>query len=93
MKQTDGKIETLKDKVEIDEETMSISFTAIEGDLLDHYKSYKCKLHVTPKPEGKCLVNINVDYEKLNENVPPPKKYLDYVVGVVKDIDAHLVQV
>jgi hypothetical protein len=63
----------------------------LEGDLLAHYKSYKATVKITPKPEG-CLVKVTVDYEKLNEDVPAPDKYLDFVVSVVKDIDAHILK-
>ncbi|XP_059446617.1 MLP-like protein 28 [Corylus avellana] len=69
----------------------SLTFTALEGDLLAHYKSYKATVKITPKPEG-CLVKVTVDYEKLNEDVPAPDKYLDFVVNVVKDIDAHIIK-
>lgn len=63
----------------------------MEGDLLTHYKSYKATVKTTPKPDGGS-VKVSVDYEKLNEDVPAPDKYLDFVVNVVKDIDAHILK-
>jgi hypothetical protein len=38
-------------------------------------------------------VKVTLEYEKLNENVPPPTKYLDFIVDVFEDIDAHLLKV
>jgi len=87
----EGKTETIKDKVEIDEENKSLTFTALEGDLLAHYKSYKATVKINPKAEG-CLMKVIVDYEKLTSDVPVPDKYLDFVVSLVKDIDAHILK-
>ncbi|XP_075658835.1 MLP-like protein 43 [Castanea sativa] len=43
---------------------------------------------VLPKSEGGS-VKVTLEYEKLNENVPPPTKYLDLIVNIINDIDAH----
>jgi hypothetical protein len=37
-------------------------------------------------------VKVIVDYEKLTSDVPAPDKYLDFVVSLVKDIDAHILK-
>ncbi|CAL8995140.1 unnamed protein product, partial [Prunus brigantina] len=85
----DGNVETLKEKVEIDEANKLVSLTALEGShVLDNYKSYKIILQVTPKSEGG-LVKITLEYQRLNENDPPPHKYHRFLVNVIQDIDAH----
>ncbi|PRQ40948.1 putative START-like domain-containing protein [Rosa chinensis] len=88
----DGTVETLKEKVEIDEANKRVSFTALEGHVLEQYKNYNSIIQVTPKSdEGSNLVKITVEYEKLNEGDQPPNKYLRFLVNVMKDIDAHLI--
>ena len=88
---TDGKTETIKDKVEIDDENKSVTFSAIEGDLFKSYKSYKATVKITTTAEG-ALAKVTVDYEKLNEDVPAPDKYLDFVLNILKDVDAHIIK-
>ena len=89
----DGNVETYKEKVEIDEANKRVSLTALEGShvLDNYYKSYKIIFQVTPKSEGGS-VKITLEYEKLNENDPPPQKYLSFLVNVIKDVDAHLLK-
>ncbi|KAI5311227.1 hypothetical protein L3X38_000057 [Prunus dulcis] len=88
----DGNVETLKEKVEIDEANKLVSLTALEGShVLEKYKSCKIIFQVTPKSEGG-LVKITLEYQRLNENDPPPHKYLRFLVNVIQDIDAHLLE-
>ncbi|ONI31740.1 hypothetical protein PRUPE_1G327600 [Prunus persica] len=88
----DGNVETLKEKVEIDEANKLVSLTALEGShVLEKYKSCKIIFQVTPKSEGG-LVKITLGYQRLNENDPPPHKYLRFLVNVIQDIDAHLLK-
>lgn len=93
---TDGKIESFKEKVEIDEANKSVSLTAVDGHVLEQYRSYKVTFQVIPKSddtqEGAGLVKITVEYGKLNENDAPPHKYLSIPVNIVKDVDAHLLK-
>nr|XP_023898871.1 MLP-like protein 34 [Quercus suber] len=46
---------------------------------------------VVPKSEGGS-VKVTLEYEKLNKNVPPPTMYLDLIVNIIKDIDAHVLK-
>ena len=62
---TDGKTETIKDKVEIDDENRSVTFSAIEGDLFKSYKSYKATVKIITTAEG-ASAKVKLDYEKLN---------------------------
>ncbi|KAF2316803.1 hypothetical protein GH714_042144 [Hevea brasiliensis] len=81
----------MKEKADVDEANKTITFTAVEGHVLEQYKSYKAILRVIPTGDGG-LVKICVEYEKLKADDPPPSKYLDILVSVVKDVDAHLVK-
>ncbi|KAI4351630.1 hypothetical protein L6164_005973 [Bauhinia variegata] len=84
-------IETLKEKIEFDDENKKITYTVLEGDLMKHYKSYKVILHVTPKGEGS-LVKWSFLYEKVDESAPEPTKYNDLLLKVTKDLEIHLLQ-
>ena len=89
----DGNVETYKEKVEIDEANKRVRLTALEGShVLDNYKSFKftCQV-ITPNSEGSS-VKITLEYENLNEDDPPPQKFLSLVVNVIKDVDAHLLK-
>ncbi|CAL8097410.1 unnamed protein product [Prunus armeniaca] len=68
----DGNVEIFKEKVEIDEANKWVSLTALEGNVLEQYKSYKIIFQVTSKSEGGGLVKITIHYGKLNDNDPPP---------------------
>ncbi|XP_004297382.1 PREDICTED: MLP-like protein 43 [Fragaria vesca subsp. vesca] len=89
----DGTVETLKEKVEIDEANKRVSLTALEGHVLNKYRSIKIIYQVIPKSnEGADhLVKVTLEYEKLNESDQPPNNYLSFCVNVIKDIDAHLI--
>lgn len=87
----EGEVEVFKEKVEVDDEKKLVTLTALDGHCLNLYKSYKVIFQVTPKSEGGS-VKITLDYEKLNENIPPPNKYLDLVVNLIKDLDAHILK-
>ncbi|GMP93538.1 hypothetical protein CsSME_00043317 [Camellia sinensis var. sinensis] len=88
----DKNAESLKETVEsIDDENKVVTFNVVEGEIMQCYKSFKSILQVIEKGEG-ALVKWTIEYEKVNENAPTPDKYLDFGVGVTKDIDAHLVK-
>ena len=91
LSKTEGKDEVLKEKVEIDKENKRMTHTALEGHCLDDYKTYKVIVEVIPKSEGSS-VKITIDYEKHHQDIPPPNKYLNFLVHLIKDIDAHLIK-
>ncbi|OAY29249.1 hypothetical protein MANES_15G129900v8 [Manihot esculenta] len=86
----EGRPEVFKEKVEIDEEKKIVKLIGLDGDVFKLYKVYNGMWHVMPKGQGS-LAKTVIEYEKLNESVPTPHIYLDFIVGVTKDIDAGLV--
>ena len=38
------------------------------------------------------IANVTLEYEKLNESLPAPTKYLQFALSVLEDIDAHVVK-
>ncbi|KAL6295212.1 hypothetical protein ACE6H2_003354 [Prunus campanulata] len=96
----DGKATFSKELTEaIDDETHSVTFTVLEGNPLDRYKSFKITLQVSPKSgdndniadEGS-VVHLVLQYEKLNDSVPDPHLQLQLAVILVKETDNFLNQ-
>ncbi|KAL2940072.1 MLP-like protein 31 [Bienertia sinuspersici] len=77
---------------ELDVEKRVIRYSYHGGFILEkYYKTFKSKMQVTPKNgtnEG-CFVNWSFEYEKMNENVPEPNMYIDYLLDLAKDVDAY----
>ncbi|XVF02858.1 hypothetical protein REPUB_Repub04eG0210800 [Reevesia pubescens] len=81
----EGKAEILKEKVLVDDENL-------EGHVMEEFKSYKVIFRIMPKSDQSSLVKITLEYEKLNENIPDPNRYLQFLVNLTKDIEAHLLK-
>lgn len=81
-----------KERIEVcDEANNILTFDLFEGDVKEKYKSFKITLKVSDKVAGGgAIAKWTVGYEKLNEGIPDPKGYLDYLTNVTKDADAHL---
>ncbi|KAL7000940.1 hypothetical protein U1Q18_002092 [Sarracenia purpurea var. burkii] len=73
----------------IDKDNKSVTFETLEGDMTKNHKAIKFTLHAMPKGKG-CLVTWIMEYEKPGEDIAAPTKYLDFTVGIGKDIDAFL---
>ncbi|XP_012078670.2 MLP-like protein 31 [Jatropha curcas] len=86
----DGVPKIAKEIVErIDNVNLSTTFKVIDGDLLKENKSFKITVKATPKGTGS-VVHWTLEYEKLNKNIPDPHSFLQFLIEVSKDIDAHL---
>ncbi|XVF43615.1 hypothetical protein PTKIN_Ptkin02bG0054300 [Pterospermum kingtungense] len=88
----EGKVETMKEKVLVDDANKSVTLIALEGHVMEEFKSYKIIYNVTPKNDEGSLVKITLEYEKLNENIPDPNRYLQFLVNLTKDLEAHLLK-
>ncbi|KAJ1425401.1 START-like domain superfamily [Sesbania bispinosa] len=82
-----GKEETFKERIELDEVNKTIAYVAVGGNVLELYKSYKAIVKVE---NG--ILKLRLEYEKLYDNTPPPKKYQQFIINIVRDIDANLVK-
>ncbi|KAH9619159.1 hypothetical protein KSS87_022912 [Heliosperma pusillum] len=87
----DGERSFVRTKIEeIDEKNNSVSYNVVDGQVFKtFYKSFKPKVEATQK-SGFCVVKWSFEFEKKNEATPEPTKYLDFLLGCAKDIDAHL---
>ncbi|PKI58112.1 MLP-like protein 328 [Punica granatum] len=86
----DGKKETFKEKIEVDDETKTVTLVAVDGHVLERYKNYKLIIQIVPK-EDHAVAKIAINVEKHSVNVPDPHDYMQFAMGIVKDIDEHLV--
>ncbi|XP_024988949.1 kirola-like [Cynara cardunculus var. scolymus] len=87
----DGKKNTLKEIIEeVDETNHKIVMKVIEGDLVeDLYKSFTNIFHVEPHADGRQLATWTFEFEKLNASVPYPTVFMDYIMELIMEIDAH----
>ncbi|GAB2280423.1 hypothetical protein Dimus_015056 [Dionaea muscipula] len=88
-------ITTTKERIdEVDDEKKVVSYSVIEGDLLNFFKTFKAKVRVAPKGEGDgSLVTWSCDYEKASEEVPAlPEHLRDFAVKTFHGLDAYLLK-
>ncbi|XP_022635973.1 MLP-like protein 43 [Vigna radiata var. radiata] len=86
----DGKICVAKKLVEVVErENNKVNMKIIEGDVLEHYKTFKSNLQVTPKENGS-VVQWIIEFEKHQNNIPDPHILLQKAAEITKDIDSYL---
>lgn len=90
----DGRVEVFKERVEIDEANKSVTLTALDGHVLEQYRSFKVTFQVIPGQEGEGgFVKITQEYgKKLNENDAPSYNYIGLAINMTRDIDAHLLK-
>ncbi|KVH97670.1 hypothetical protein Ccrd_000228, partial [Cynara cardunculus var. scolymus] len=67
-----------------------ISWNYTHGDLVeDLYKSFTNIFHVEPHADGRQLATWTFEFEKLNASVPYPTVFMDYIMELIMEIDAH----
>ncbi|MBA0846336.1 hypothetical protein Goshw_000672 [Gossypium schwendimanii] len=87
---SEGKSEMVKEILEnVDDENRTMVFKMVEGQILNYYKSWRSIFNITPMGEGS-LVKWTMEFEKQNENIPDPDKYISYMMCLTKNIDAYL---
>ncbi|KAK9706940.1 hypothetical protein RND81_07G162400 [Saponaria officinalis] len=86
-----GKKEFVKTKVaEINEKNRSVCYDYLDGQILrNYYSDFKSKIEFIANGEG-CFVKWSFEYEKKTEDAPNADIYIDFLLGVAKDMDAHL---
>ncbi|XP_020589031.1 MLP-like protein 423 [Phalaenopsis equestris] len=82
-----------KEKVEfVDDANKQVKYSVIDGELLSYYKSFRPTLQVASKGDGVAVVKWTVEYEKVNDEVPPPELIQEMAVQTFKDLDAYLLK-
>lgn len=86
----DGKPQTAKQVLQdIDKEKKQISWKMLEGDLCELYKDMVITAHVETK-NGVDFVTWTVEYELIAPENPHPMSFLNFVIGLAKDIESHI---
>ena len=90
---TDGKPRVSKQLVEaIDDENNSSTFKVLEGDLMEHYKSFRATIKCIPKGDQESVINWTVEYEKLHGEITDPHTLLEFFNDVSKSLEKHLAE-
>ncbi|KAJ8753651.1 hypothetical protein K2173_026327 [Erythroxylum novogranatense] len=85
-----GKAEIFKGRTQVDKANKTLIFTALEGNILRNYKTWKTTLQAAPKNESAGCVKVVQEYEKINEDVPVPHEYMDFIAGFAKEVGDNL---
>ncbi|PON53315.1 Bet v I type allergen [Parasponia andersonii] len=86
-----GNCEAVEEALEaIDDENKRLTFKLLDGEITKYYKNVKSTIQVTGKDEGGSSVKWSLEYEKQNEDLPEPIKYLDLFPVLTKSVDAYL---
>ncbi|CAK9326753.1 unnamed protein product [Citrullus colocynthis] len=86
----EGKNEVLKEQVEFDDEKLMVIKTGLEGDAFRYYKGIKFIYQVVPKDQNLSLLTLAIEYEKLDDSLPHPYRYIDLLISMMKDMESHL---
>ncbi|OMO99681.1 hypothetical protein COLO4_13147 [Corchorus olitorius] len=85
-----GNSESGRETIEaVDDQNMTITFDALDGDFTKYYKTIKAKIRVIAKGK-KSVAKWSLIYEKVNSSIPDPDRYLDVVSMFNEAVDAYL---
>ncbi|KAF7827619.1 MLP-like protein 28 [Senna tora] len=88
----DGKACVAKVVIEaIDPAKKLITLKVKEGDILEHYKSFKATIQASPKEKGS-VVHWTFEYEKLHAQIPNPHSLMQLAAITSREMDAHLTE-
>ncbi|KAG5581294.1 hypothetical protein H5410_051921 [Solanum commersonii] len=79
-----GKERHAKQVFHIDDAEKSITYNFIEGDMNELYNSMTLTLTLKNN-----WITWTIMYEKLNENIPEPLDFMEFIIGLTKDIATH----
>ncbi|KAI9170511.1 hypothetical protein LWI28_029060 [Acer negundo] len=80
------------EKIEhVDDVNMKVSYSVIDGDLLEYYKVFKGFIAVIPKGDGS-LVKWTCEFEKTSHEIPDPDAIKEFVVKNFKEVDEYILQ-
>ncbi|XP_021735424.1 MLP-like protein 34 [Chenopodium quinoa] len=88
-----GERATLKARIdEIDEKNRTVKYSYHDGFIMEkYYKSFTATMQATPKSGNKgCIITWCFEYEKMNDDAPNANMYLDFMLSMANDMDAHL---
>nr|CAB3484784.1 unnamed protein product [Digitaria exilis]CAB3487314.1 unnamed protein product [Digitaria exilis] len=81
-----------KEKLELaDDENKVVSYSVVDGELVNFYKNFRITLKVSPGKEG-AVVNWSMEFDKANEQVPDPDVIKETATKTFHDLDDYLLK-
>ncbi|CAN8308059.1 unnamed protein product [Cochlearia groenlandica] len=87
----DGKAEVFKERREIDDENMTITFRGLEGHVMEQLKVYDVMFQFIQKKPDDIICKITMIWKKQNDDLPDPSNYMKFVKGMAADMDNHVI--
>ncbi|EOA37436.1 hypothetical protein CARUB_v10011497mg [Capsella rubella] len=81
--------EVFKERIEIDDEKMAVTYTALDGEVMEELKLYVANLHFIPESQNGCVCKISVNWEKRTQDSQSTKFY-KFLEGMVAAMDDHI---
>lgn len=80
-----------KEKIDaVDDSEKTLTYSVIDGDLLNYFKRFKGHISVTPKSDGS-LVKWSIEYEKNSEEVPEPEIIKEIALKTFLKVDDYII--
>ncbi|EES10962.1 hypothetical protein BDA96_06G123000 [Sorghum bicolor] len=88
-----------KEKLEVaDDENKVVSYSVVDGELVDFYKNFKITLKVAKaaaaegEGEAGAVVNWSMEFDKANDQVPDPDVIKETATKTFHDLDDYLLK-
>ncbi|KAJ1271403.1 hypothetical protein BS78_06G125800 [Paspalum vaginatum] len=85
-----------KEKLELaDDENKVVSYSVVDGELVEFYKNLKITLKVSPAKEGEAgaaVVNWAMEFDKASDQVPDPDVIKETATKTFHDLDDYLLK-
>ncbi|CAE5958950.1 unnamed protein product [Arabidopsis arenosa] len=88
----DGKEQVFKERIEMDDEKMTVAFNAIDGQVMEELKVYIANLQFIPESQNGCVCKVSVTWEKRTQDSPEPTMFMKFLEKMVADMDDHILQ-
>ncbi|GJN27341.1 hypothetical protein PR202_gb15357 [Eleusine coracana subsp. coracana] len=85
-----------KEKVELaDDENKVVSYSVVDGELVNYYKNFKITLKVVPttkEGDAGAVVNWSMEFDKASDQVPDPDVIKETAAKTFHDLDDYLLK-
>ncbi|CAN6235286.1 unnamed protein product [Urochloa humidicola] len=89
-----------KEKLEVaDDENKVVSYSVVDGELVNFYKNFKITLKVSPAAKegegeaaGGAVVNWSMEFDKASDQVPDPDVIKETATKTFHDLDDYLLK-
>lgn len=81
-----------KEKRELDDQKMAVTFRGLDGHVMEQLKVYDVIFQFVPKSQEGCVCKVTMFWEKRYEDSPEPIKYMKFVTSLAADMDDHILK-